>query len=250
MRALSILVVALSVALLVVSPQALSFQCEASSDPSRSHLTEPLKLNFIWALNATITKVDNRTITIRSDNSTFEAVAAGRWLLVSESEVGLQPWALAKEYIDEGDASALIANVSWRGEEVMVLLCLKQGDVLVIRPLTLKHYTRVHRHGNFEFTCRLVEKMGSSLIVEKRGLKALVLLDPDGLWYRAGYGDVEWRDVVDQLSVSDTLWLCTHNILVLKGELADMLGFNALIWGFSGAIMDLTNGLALAKYPL
>lgn len=200
--------------------------------------------------SATIVSMDNATITIESEEYSGSLISKGKWIALTSDDAELCKWLEASTLIEMGNATIAMATLSKDNKTINVLLGLKQGDLILIRPKIIKRAIAKAKHGTFEFTCKLVGKVGPFLVVEKKGIRALVLVDPDGKWYKAGYGAVTWREVVNELNVGDALWLCTHNIAILKKGFAEVLGVRALIWGFSGAIIDLTNGIAIAKYPL
>ncbi len=183
-------------------------------------------------------------------NDSIKLITGGRWLVISNNLTAIQYWSKVKSYIDDGLALLIIASITRNGRAYNVLLGLRQNSKVLLRPALIKCCKLKYLHGAVEFTCKLIGRRGFSLLVEKKGFKALILLNPNGKWRRAGNGDVYWRDVVNEFNIGDTLWICTHNILILKPVLAKFTGVNALIWGFSGAIIDLSNGLALAKHPL
>ncbi len=227
-----------------------TLQAQTQEDKLLIEKLKTLDSSKIRVLNGTITSIANTTIVVKSGEFSGELIASGKWLLVTQSDVGTYHWMETMEYVREGDALIVMASVSRDNETLNALLGLRQGDTFIVRPTLVKYFTHERRHGTFEFTCKLVEKRGYSFIIEKKGFKALVFINPEGRWYRAGQGEVLWKDVVDEFNLGDTLWLCTHNILVFKSEFAEIFGINAVIWGFSGAIIDLDTGIALAKYPL
>lgn len=169
---------------------------------------------------------------------------------MAEDEVGVYYWTRVKEYVEEDSALIVMVSISKGNKTFNVLLGLRQGGVFIIRPILIKRSVHKWKHGTFEFTCKLIGKRGYSLMVEKRGFRALVLINPEGKWYKAGYGEVSWKDVMNEFNVGDSLWLCTHNILILRKRFAEVFEISAIIWGFSGAIINLDTGVALAKYPL
>ncbi|OYT29500.1 MAG: hypothetical protein B6U95_02340 [Thermofilum sp. ex4484_82] len=196
-----------------------ALQTSAREDAHLLEGIEDLKLNKIKVFNGTVTSITNTSIAVRSGEFSGELIAVGKWLLVARSDVGVYHWA-------------------------------KTMDTFLARLALVKYSKHEWKHGTFEFSCKLVEKRGYSLIIEKKEFKALVAINPNGKWYRAGQGEVLWKDVINEFNPGDMLWLCTHNILVFKTGFAEIFGINAIIWGFSGAIIDLDTGIALAKYPL
>jgi len=44
------------------------------------------------------------------------------------------------------------------------------------------------------------------------------------------------------LRLEDIIRFFCHNVLIMKQEFAERFGINAIIWGYSGAIIDLTSG--------
>ncbi len=201
----------------------------------------------VRVLEVTVSSVTNSSVVAEEVGELF---ARGKWLVVSEAYTGLCPWLKAKEFVKPGKATAVVAVVARGNRTAAVLLGLRQGNCSLVRPILLRRSAAKHRHGTMEGACKLVAKLGASLLVERGKLRALVLMNPEGKWRRAGSGDVRWKDIVGELNVGDTLWICFHNIVVLRPKFAEVFGFNAVIWGFSGAIIDLDTGLALAKHPL
>ncbi len=243
----------LIVALSLLSAQSLYIQSKAASTPLTVAANSPSvtpKTVTINALNATIIEIGNSTITVGSNQFSGKLITIGKWIMLSKDEVGIRCWLEAKNSIEEGEAVMVMATVSRGNKTIDVLMGLKQNDVILVRPILMKHAVVKAKHGTFEFSCKLTDKRGPLLMIEKRGIKALVLVNPESKWYKAGYGDVLWKDVIDEFNVGDTLWLCTHNIAVLRDDFSKIFGFKAIIWGFSGAIIDLTSGVAVAKYPL
>jgi len=250
MKELVIIGLIMSTVLLgVIGFQKLSELTSVTETSLSETLAKPVQ-NKVKVFNGTITSVANNTIVVSSVEFSGELIAKGRWFLVAEEEVGVRYWVRVKEHLEKGEALIVMISINRDNETFNILLGLKQGGTFFIRPILVKYSTYKWRRGTFEFTCKLIEKRGYSFIVEKRGFKALVIINPDGKWYKAGQGEVLWRDVVNEFNVGDTLWLCTHNVLIFKKEFAKNFGVNAIIWGFSGAIIDLNTGTALAKYPL
>ena len=227
-----------------------ALQTSAREDAHLLEGIEDLKLNKIKVFNGTVTSITNTSIAVRSGEFSGELIAVGKWLLVARSDVGVYHWAKTMEYVREGDSVIVMASLSKGNETINLLLGLRQGDTFLARLALVKYSKHEWKHGTFEFSCKLVEKRGYSLIIEKKEFKALVAINPNGKWYRAGQGEVLWKDVINEFNPGDMLWLCTHNILVFKTGFAEIFGINAIIWGFSGAIIDLDAGIALAKYPL
>ncbi|MHC1629007.1 MAG: hypothetical protein ACXQTI_09285 [Candidatus Nezhaarchaeales archaeon] len=253
MRRKIVSLLVLVVALSLLSAQSLYIQSKAASTPLAVVTSSPSvtpKTVTINVLNATIIEIGNSTITVESNQFSGELIAIGRWIMLSKNEVGIRCWLEAKNSIEEGEAVIVMATVSRGNKTIDVLMGLKQDDVVLVRPILMKHAVIKVRHGTFEFSCKLIDKMGPLLVIEKREIRALVLVNPESKWYKAGYGDVLWKDVIDEFNIGDALWLCTHNIAVLRDDFSKIFGFKAVIWGFSGAIIDLTSGVAVAKYPL
>ena len=108
-------------------------------------------------------------------------------------------------------------------------------------------YSAGHRHTKTYMGPRgeLVEKGKNYMILEKDGRR--VIASTRGKWIKAGGGEVTWSDVADEFHVGDTVRLFCHNILAMRKEFSDVFGIDVFIWGYSGAIIDLTSGTALSR---
>lgn len=118
---------------------------------------------------------------------------------------------------------------------------------MMFRPILLKVYAAGHKHTKTYMGPRgeLVDKGKNYMVLENDGRR--VIASTRGKWIKAGGGEVTWSDVADEFHVGDTVRLFCHNILAMRKEFSDVFGIDGFIWGYSGAIIDLTSGTALSR---
>jgi len=196
-----------------------------------------------------ITSVEEKTIKVESDEFTGELIAVGKWLLISDSEAGVYGWSDIREYINEGDALVVMTTISRKNETFNVLLALKQDDVILVRPIALRYYARGYKHTELYMGiyCKVVGRKGPYLLTEKKGVNGLLIVNPSSKWYKAGHGEVTWSEVVEEFKEGDYIRVFCHNVLVMKKEFSEKFGISFIIWGYSGAMIDLTSGVAITK---
>ena len=229
--------------LLTLMPLTLTIQAQSTSESAKTSV----KNMSIRTAEVTITSIGNSTIVVIENGEAIELSARGFWCMITSDFVNRTVWAKAKDYISEGDATVVIASISRGGETRNLMLGLKQGDVILIKPILLKLWAERHVHTNRYLSVKgqIAYKGGNYLLIERNGLKALAVVG--GKWVKAGAGNVTWEEVADEFKVGDTVRLFCHNILVMRQEFVEIFGINAFIWGYSGAIINLTSGTALSK---
>ncbi|RLE56053.1 MAG: hypothetical protein DRJ40_06495 [Thermoprotei archaeon] len=206
------------------------------------------RVKFIRA-NVTIIEITENYIVVTYGEQVLNLTTRGMWLAISsENIVSAIPWSKAMEYVREGQA--VVEGVVVKGVNATrsILLALKQGSTVLLRLRYLRHLVKKVVHDEKETTYRLLAKGDRFILVEKsiRGRKVKFLAHVGGRWYRAGYGFVNWTDVVDEFNIGDRLWMCAEGYAILRPNIA---GIRVIIFGFSGAIVDLNTGVALVKVP-
>ena len=199
-------------------------------------------------LETKIVSVDNSSITvIGEDDEEISLLAKGKWIIISDEIIPKTEWIDAMSYVKESEAVVVMATITRGNETHYICLGLKQGEVMMFKPILLKVYAAGHKHTKTYMGPRgeLVDKGKNYMILERDGRK--VIASTRGKWIKAGGGEVTWSDVADEFHVGDTVRLFCHNILVMRKEFSDIFGIDAFIWGYSGAIIDLTSGVALSR---
>jgi len=198
-------------------------------------------------LTASINSIDNSTITITSESGeSMKLFAAGKWILISD-EVERLAWTEARSYLEKGNALIVMTTLSKGNASKNVLLGVKQNDIILVRPILIKHYVKAHRHAAtyLSFRGTLADKGENYMILERDGAKILAITNGD--WIKAGGGEVTWKDVSNEFQPGDEIRLFYHNLVVMKSEFTENFGINGFIWGYSGAIIDLTSGTTLSR---
>jgi len=216
---------------------------EALAKPQRKPRLE------VKILEGKITSIGEKVITIESSEFTGELIAIGKWLLISANDAGVYSWSDVKHYVSEGDALIVVTTISRRNKTLNVLLALKQGDVILVRPIVLRYYAKGLKHTKLYMGiyCKVVGRRGPYLVVERNGFTGLLMADPNGKWYKAGYGEVTWNEIVDEFKEGDLVRVFCHNVLVMKEEFSEKFGISFIVWSYSGSIIDLTSGVAITK---
>jgi len=198
-------------------------------------------------VDATITSIDNSTITLNINGETLELFAKGYWLIVTGEMVNKGFWKKAKNHVNMGDALVAYSTVVKGNETFNVLVGLKQDENLLLRLAYLKHEAKVYKHTSNYLSVKgqIADKGNNYLIIEKNGLKALAFTG--GKWFKAGYGEVAWEEVSNEFNINDNVRIFCHNILIMNEDFAKTFGINGFIWGYSGAIINLSNGITLSK---
>ena len=197
-------------------------------------------------LEASVTSVGDSSITVAMNGEEVELLTGGRWLLLGEY-ANKTSWIDAMNHVERGDA--LVAVLTIRGENATnrVLLGLKQGDLFLFRARFLERSVKKHLRTRVYMGVRgeIAEKYGNYFVIDRGGLRAYVFVG--GSWRKAGDGEVSWSDVSEEFRIGDEVRIFCHNIAVMNDKFADSFGIKAFIWGYSGAIMDLTSGAAISK---
>ena len=199
-------------------------------------------------LETKIVSVDNSSITvIGEDDEEISLLAKGKWIIISDEIIPKTGWIDAMSYVKESEAVVVMGTINRGNETHYICLGLKQGEVMMFRPILLKVYAAGHRHTKTYMGPRgeLVDKGKNYMVLENDGRR--VIASTRGKWIKAGGGEVTWSDVADEFHVGDTVRLFCHNILAMRKEFSDVFGIDGFIWGYSGAIIDLTSGTALSR---
>ncbi len=201
----------------------------------------------VGVYEVTIVGVTNTTVTVTSGNVTEELIAEGRWLLVTDDTVDLLPWFEAMNQIERGDATIVVAKTSLSNETKYVLLGLKQGDRKLVRLILIKHSAVKHLHTRTYMSIRgkIALKGEKLILLDRNGTKGIVVVG--GKWVKAGSGETTWSEVADEFNVGDNLRIFCHNILVLNNKFTETFGIKFVVWGYSGAIINLDTGTTLSK---
>ncbi len=200
----------------------------------------------IEVFNARILAVGDSTITVEREGEEMELAAEGMWLMVA-GKVAKVEWSEAAGYIESREALVAMVTLN-RGDSIVnVLLGLRQGGNIFIRPALLKRSAARHVHMRAYLSVRgeIAEKGENYLLIKRGDHMALVVTG--GAWLKAGEGETTWEEASASFNPGDTVRVFCHNILVLRKEAAEAFGIRAVIWGYSGAIINLSNGTALSK---
>ena len=212
-------------------------------------MAKPLEaVKSLDVLETKIVSVDNSSITvIGEDDEEISLLAKGKWIIISDEIIPKTEWIDAMSYVKESEAVVVMATITRGNETHYICLGLKQGEIMMFRPILLKIYAAGHKHTKTYMGPRgeLVDKGKNYMILEKDGRR--VIASTRGKWIKAGGGEVTWSDVADEFHVGDTVRLFCHNILAMRKEFSDVFGIDGFIWGYSGAIIDLTSGTALSR---
>ena len=198
-------------------------------------------------LHVAIDSIDNSTITVVNESGeSLSLFARGRWILISD-EVKAMPWIEAMNYVERGDALIVMTTLRKGNVTRDILLGIKQGDVILVRPSLLRHCAKGHRHSStyLSFRGEVVDTGENYMILERNGNAVLALAN--GEWVKAGGETVTWKDVSDEFRPGDEVRLFYHNIVVMNDDFAENFGIKGFIWGYSGAIIDLTSGTTLSR---
>ena len=229
------------VSLIIVVVAMLAFQgAYAISGPAD-------KAEKIIVDDAVIKSIDNSTVTAIISGSEIDLFAKGRWVVISD-EIETLPWIEAMKYVESGDAVVAMATVTKGNQTGDVLLGVKQGDLILVRPILLKHCAKHHKHASsyLSFRGTLIETKENYMILERDGHRVIALAN--GKWIEAGgEEEVTWADVRDEFKPGDQIRLFYHDIAVFNEKFENLTGIKALIWSYSGAILDLTSGTTLSR---
>jgi len=222
---------------------------EASSSDDTASEYKGVKYN-VRIFNGTITSITNSNITIESDVFSGTLSTNGGWIYIDSELIKRGDWSSVYGQLSEGDAFIAMLSIEKGDRSLNILLGLKQNDILVFRARVLNRYTSrwMHTRNYFGIYGKIVYKGENYMAINKHGHNILVIVGQETEWYKAGYGVVKWSDVRDEFNEGDTVRIFYHNILILNNRLAEYLGFKAIIWGYSGSIIDLDSGTALMRY--
>ncbi|RLF14453.1 MAG: hypothetical protein DRJ97_06245 [Thermoprotei archaeon] len=210
-------------------------------------LAQGHNLPSVEFMEVRVASVDDQAVTVVKGGEALRLLVKGGWVAVTEERVERGPWAEVKGLVEEGPATVAVASVG-EGDE-QLLLGLKQGDVALLSPALIRRCAerRVHTRLYMGVRGEVVHVGGNYLVVERDGRRALAITE--GRWLKAGGGEVAWSEVADEFREGDVVRLFCHNVLIMEDEFAEAFGLNAFIWGYSGAIIDLTSGVALQRIP-
>ena len=236
-RNLLIMAAAIILILLIIPVGAISLTASEDGDTSIQ----------VEEFEAEILSVNNSTITVLKGDEELELYARGKWLLITSQLMNASCWAKVRDYVNEGDALVTIARIDSENQTANILLALKQDETTLIRLKFLKHHVKRYRNTGTYMSVKgsIIEKAGNYFLIDRNGNKAIVAVN--GKWRKAGGGEVTWSDVSDEFRIGDEVRIFCHNILVMDEEFSEKFGINAFIWGYSGAIIDLTSGTTISK---
>ena len=211
--------------------------------------TKHSKIGKVKVFNATIVNITDTYIYVESEAYTGKLIAKGKWIYIANA-FGRGNWAEVKDLVNKGEALIIMASIHRKNKTYHILLGLKEDSVILIRPILMRHMTQKHLHTKtyMGVYATILDNKDNYMIVNRSGHKILVLINPESRWYKAGYGVVTWSEVRSEFKSGDMIRIFCHNILIIKEGYAKYLGFKALIWGYSGAIIDLTSGTAITRY--
>lgn len=203
----------------------------------------------IRVLNCTIVSISNTSVVVESSDFRGELVAKGKWFFICNDSLGLEDWSQVSGYVKEGLAQiAVVFNTS--NGTGSILLTLKQGDLRLFRYQLIKWGTirKLSTRNYFGVYGKILYKSENFLVVNIRGYRTVVFIGAESKWRKAGDGIVTWKEVSREFREGDTIRIFCHNIVFFKDTFARYVGFRALIWGYSGAIIDLTSGVSISRY--
>ena len=243
-KKIALLTVIIAVSLIISISGA--YALNALPDSAGEELVNDLRKKVV-AEEVVVTSIDNSTITIlRESGEQMKLLAKGRWIMVSDEVRGL-PWIEAKDYVKEGTAQAIILARNVENETKGILLGLRQDEVTIFRPMLAKACAKRHKHTSIYLSFRgEVERIGENYMILRRGDQRVLALTR-GNWTKAGDGEVEWKDVSSEFDQGDQVRLFYHNLVIMNNFFAENLGIRGFIWGYSGAIIDLTSGTTLSR---
>lgn len=200
-------------------------------------------------VEATVVSINNSTVTATIEGETLDLFARGPWLIVTGELVEKAWWKKAKDYVKEGEALIAMSTVTRENKTFNVLLGLKQDDIILVKPILLRCEAKRHLHTNRYLSVKgeIVDKGNNYLLIERNESKGLVIIGSKSKWIKAGSGEVTWEEVANEFKAGDTIRIFCHHILVMKKEFAEAFGINTFIWGYSGAIINLTSGITISK---
>ena len=219
-----------------------AYALDNASNPMKGDLEKA-----IIAEEVTVISIDNSTITVvRGAGDEMRLFAKGTWIIVSDKVEAL-PWIEAKSYVKSGEAKAIILTRRTGNETGGILLGLKQDEITIFRPILAKACIKRHKHASIYLSIRgKVEKIGENYMILKIGDQKILAL-ARGDWIKAGAGEASWKDVSNEFNQGDQVRLFYHNLITMNNLFAENLGIRGFIWGYSGAIIDLTSGATLSR---
>lgn len=196
-----------------------------------------------------MTATDDSTLIVTTAEGTLELFAKGRWIIITDESIDGALWARTKSRVVEGGALAAMSSTTKDGEMLNVLLGLAQGGAILLRPVVLRREAKryVHTSNYISVGGRVADRGKNYLTIERGGFKGLVAIRSESRWIKAGAGEVTWSEASDEFKVGDTVRIFCHNALIMKGEFAGNFGISAFVWGYSGAIINLTSGTTLSR---
>lgn len=246
---ITLIIVGLLFTVTMVKPYTLATTFQDVAAQTLDESGENKKFN-IKLFSGAITSVTNTSIYVESDEFTGELFARGKWLYIDSEFIGFGNWAKVKDYISEGQALIMMLSINKNDKIINVLLGLKQEDVILLRPRVLKHYAVKHAHTRNYFGVygTILHRGENYMLIDNNGRKAIVVVGINSTWYKAGSGVTTWKEIRSEFKDGDRIRVFCHNILVLNSKFAEYFGFNAIIWGYSGSIIDLTSGTSITRY--
>ncbi len=229
------------IALLVVTVTVLTALTAFASPPKVGEAARSVEV-----FEAVIVSVDNSTVVVDRDGERLTLLADGSWIALTNESVSKGSWDEVSSDVRAGEALVVAALVGREGADG-VLAGLKQEGITLIRLALIKHCAKRHFHTRAYMGVRgvIAGKGSNYLLIERGGVRAIALVN--GEWVKAGYGKVTWDEVSDEFEVGDIVRIFCHNILIMNDEFAKVFGVRAFIWGYSGAIVDLTSGVTLSR---
>ncbi len=202
----------------------------------------------IQLIEGYIVHVSDSGITIYTREFNRSVSAEGNWIYIGEG-VGRANWTTIKDFIPRGRAKILVLNTFGEETSDAILLALKTEHLIMVRIGLMRRAVKVHRYSfDYQSLYGKIVKVGENYIILKRGeIKILVVIPEDSIWFRAGSGKDRWINYREVFSEGDILRIFFHDRVVFKDRFAKFTGLKVVIWGYSGAIIDLTNGETLVR---
>lgn len=193
----------------------------------------------------TIVSVTNTSVVVEGDEFSGELIARGMWIGVNESFIGRGSWIKVMGKVETKDSLIAMVSVEKNERTFNILLGLEQDGLTILRPRLFKVF---HTKNYFAIYGEIISKGTNYMVIKNHDRKVVVVINPDSTWYKAGQGVVTWSEVSGEFKPGDVIRVFYHNILVLRKNFRDSFGINAILWGYSGAIIDLTSGTSLVRY--
>jgi len=203
----------------------------------------------IGVFQVIITNVSDIGIEVTSSNYNGTLLAKGPWLYISD-RIGKGFWDSVKDMVQEEEAKVLVVVFERNGTRIPVLAALKQDDLILVRPHLVRRSVAGERHTRtYQSLYARVVRVGENyMVIEREGHKILMRIPENSTWFVAG-GEVKtWAELKENFSEGDVIRVFYHNIVVFRSGFEEFTELKGFLWGYSGAIIDLSNGFTITRY--